>query len=124
MSSVTVSMPSESATRCPSRRLSGSESRSGISTPSTRFAPNAGDRKRSRDARIDAARQAEHDAAPLQSAQHLLAHRIGDARSLALQVERKPVGEAMRSARRANASLEGVLFMPPPPLLPRRSAAG
>ena len=41
MSSVTVSMPSASATRLPRRRLSGSESRSGISTPSTFFGPSA-----------------------------------------------------------------------------------
>ena len=34
-------MPSASATRRPRRRLSGSESRSGISTPSTFFGPSA-----------------------------------------------------------------------------------
>ena len=74
-------MPSVSATRRPRRRLSGSESFSGISTPSTLLGAERGDAQRRGDAGIDAARKAEHDAAPAQAAQHLLADAVGDARA-------------------------------------------
>ena len=114
MSSTHVSMPSVSATRRPSRRLSGSESLSGISTPSTLLGPSARDAQRRRDAGIDAAGQAEHDAAPAQAAQHLLAHRRGDARSLGGGVESQRSRPRSRPARSASLDRASCSCAQPP----------
>ena len=91
MSSTTASMPSCSASIRPRRSESSDESRSGMNSPSTFSLPSARTRERSDDRAVDAARQADHDAAPPQRSEHLLFDRGLDFRDRLCDVEAKYV---------------------------------